>query len=64
MSRVFTFDGLQSFEGLERKLSLSTLAVSTARFRPDDLPPPDPEPDPGPLPEEPPIIVPPVGGGC
>ena len=61
MSRVFTFDGLESFEKLEQKLSLSTVTVS--HFRPDDLPPPDPEPDPGPLPKDPPIVVPPVGGG-
>jgi hypothetical protein len=65
MSRNFTFDSLNTFDGLERKLSMSALAgtVSTVTATVDDdpTPPPDPEPDPGPYPgDDPPIVYPPL----
>jgi hypothetical protein len=53
MSCSFAISGLDIF-ALERKLSLSGLAVGTAvvAAHTDDLPPPDPEPDPGPFPDD------------
>ncbi len=60
MSRTFVINGLGSFEDLERKLSMSCLAVGTT-VAGDDLPPPGPEPDPGPMPgDDPPIVYPPM----
>jgi hypothetical protein len=61
MSCSFAINGLDVF-ALERKLSLSGLAVGNAvvaSYTGDDLPPPDPEPDPGPFPgDDPPIVYP------
>jgi hypothetical protein len=61
MSPTFSFDSLGVFDALERKLSMSAVAVSAASLRPDDLPPPDPEGDPGAPPtDDPPIVYPPI----
>jgi hypothetical protein len=51
MSRNYVFDGMDSFDALERKLSLSAVSVGHQHIDEDDLPPPDPEPDPGPPPD-------------
>jgi hypothetical protein len=62
MSRAFTIEALSSFEALERKLSMSSMAMGTT-VAGDDLPPPGPEPDPGPMPtDDPPIVYPPIQG--
>jgi hypothetical protein len=56
MSRKFTFNSLDHFDALERKLSMSAVAGSltvVACTTSDDVPPPDPEPDPGPFPGPP-----------
>jgi hypothetical protein len=64
MSRKFAIDGLNVFDALERKLSLSALAggiTAAVTVGGDDIPPPDPEPDPGPFPgDDPPIVYPPL----
>jgi hypothetical protein len=70
MSRKFTFESLDLFGSLERRLSMSglTLCHTAVQVVDDDpsLPVPDddpitPEPDPGPLPpSDPPIILPPL----
>ena len=70
MSRKFTFESLDVFGSLERKVSMSGLITgfTSASLVVDDptLPEPDddpipPEPDPGPLPpSDPPIILPPL----
>ena len=59
MSRKFTFSNLDHFDALERKLSMSAMAVSLAAAATtlrDDVPPPDPEPDPGPFPGPPRLV--------
>jgi len=64
MSRRFAIEGLDRFDALERKLSMSALGITKAvnRLVPDDnFPLPGPEPDPGPLPPPPPpIVLPPL----
>jgi hypothetical protein len=65
MSRKFAIEGLDRFEALEQKLSMSVVGGVTpaAPSVPDDddFPPPGPEPDPGPLPPPPPpIVLPPL----
>jgi hypothetical protein len=58
MSRSFAIDGLDLFDALEQRLSLSAV---TATVTVGEIPPPDPEPDPGPFPgENPPIVYPPL----
>ena len=64
MSRRFAIEGLDRFDVLELKLSMSVLGgvpTTVVSVPDDDFPPPDPEPDPGPLPPPPPpIILPPL----
>ena len=64
MYRRFSFEGLDLFDSLERKLSMSGLGGVTAPVQlvvNGELPPPGPEPDPGPLPiDDPPIVLPPL----
>jgi hypothetical protein len=60
MSRTFNIEARGSFEALERKLSLSCMAMGTT-IAGGDVPPPGPEPDPGPMPsDDPPIVYPPM----
>jgi len=64
MYRRFSFEGLDLFDSLEQKRSMSGLGGATttmATVFPHELPPPGPEPDPGPLPiDNPPIVLPPL----
>ncbi len=64
MNCRFAFEGLDLFDSLERKLSMSCLwGYTTTTVVPvsdGHVPPPGPEPDPGPLPtDNPPIVLPP-----
>ena len=64
MSRRFAIDGLDGFDSLEQKLSMSVMGGNMTMVAPvadGKLPPPGPEPDPGPLPiDDPPIVLPPI----
>lgn len=63
MSRRFVLEGLDRFDVLERKLSMSGVGTSFTTMAPAHgvLPPPGPEPDPGPFPiDNPPIVLPPL----
>ena len=61
MSRRFAIEGLDRFDSLEQKLSMSVLAGGATMVAPADEGNPPPEPDPGPLPiDNPPIVLPPL----
>ena len=63
MYRRFSFEGLDLFDSLEQKLSMSALGGVATTVAPArcEFPPPPPEPDPGPLPiGHPPIVLPPL----
>jgi hypothetical protein len=61
MSPTYSFDSLGTFDALERKLSMSAVAVNVASLSPDHLPPPNPDGGPSDPPgDDPPIVYPPI----